>query len=363
MSGFQGCKRIAVALVASATIVGGMIGWTPGVVARQAAPPGQPNVEQGVLDAGAPAEVKVLLTALRKRIQEKKHRFEVGFSRASRRKLRELAGTVPPPDLKQRIVQQSQKRALHLLNHPRVDAERNRVQASPDAPNPAMESFDWSQRGVVGSVKDQALCGDCWNFATVGVFESMFAIRNGPQNLLDLSEEQLLRCNTESPKGTCCGGWWAFDYIRDSGLVGEDHLPYTSGTISCDGGAPSASVPPCANVAGERYKAVAWDYVAGAEGVPSPDSIKKALCDHGPVICAVRVTDAFQNYKGGVFDEMASGDINHAVMIVGWTKDGWIVRNSWGGDWGANGYILIAYGSNSIGFGAAWVEVEPAIAP
>ena len=58
-------------------------------------------------------------------------------------------------------------------------------------------------------------------------------------------------------------------------------------------------------------------------------------------------------------DNVPIGSINHAVMIVGWTPQGWIVRNSWGTDWGANGYILIAYGSNNIGYGAAWVEVDP----
>ena len=125
----------------------------------------------------------------------------------------------------------------------------------------------------------------------------------------------------------------------------------------------TSETPPCTDVPGRRYQAVGWDYVDGAESVPPVNLIKKALCDHGPLVSGVTATDAFQNYKGGIFDEGDNSPINHAVMIVGWTPDGWIVRNSWGADWGANGYILIAYGSNNIGFGAAWVEVDPYTSP
>jgi cathepsin L len=228
-----------------------------------------------------------------------------------------------------------------------------------------MAVFDWSQHGVVGSVKDQGYCGDCWNFAAVGVCESMYAIRNGLPNLLKLSEEQLLRCNTQSPQGTCCGGWWPFDYVRDKGLVSAANFPYTSGTMECPSSPPDCSEGDLAGF--RRYQITAWDYVEGAnQAVPDQSLIKKALCDHGPLIAAVAATDKFIAYKPGdypdrVFQEPNIGvdAVNHAIMIVGWTDKGWIVRNSWGTTWGDQGYILVAYGSNCIGYGAAWVEVDP----
>ena len=121
-------------------------------------------------------------------------------------------------------------------------------------------------------------------------------------------------------------------------------------------------------VQGRIYKAAAWGYVDGADSVPSQDLLKQALCDHGPLLVAVMATPSFQaydpsKYPGGLFSEagVVPGQINHAVMIVGWTQTGWIVRNSWRADWGDKGYILIKYGSNNIGFGAAWVEVDPVV--
>ncbi|MEO7032767.1 MAG: C1 family peptidase [Polyangiaceae bacterium] len=92
--------------------------------------------------------------------------------------------------------------------------------------------------------------------------------------------------------------------------------------------------------------------------VPGTDDIKQAIVTHGPVSAAVYVTEAFQNYAGGVFDEGAAGRINHAIVIVGWddSRGAWHVRNSWGPNWGEEGYIWVKYGSNSIGAWASWVD-------
>jgi len=70
----------------------------------------------------------------------------------------------------------------------------------------------------------------------------------------------------------------------------------------------------------------------------------------------------FQAYTGGVLDREACGtDINHPVIAVGWGvengKQHFIIKNTWGSDWGEAGYIRIAAthggfgicGINSIG--------------
>ena len=78
------------------------------------------------------------------------------------------------------------------------------------------------------------------------------------------------------------------------------------------------------------------------------------------------VTDLFQNYTNGVFNEIpsnyASPTSNHAIVIVGWddAKGAWLMKNSWGTNWGENGYMWIKYGSNNIGRRAAWVIAKKA---
>jgi hypothetical protein len=48
-------------------------------------------------------------------------------------------------------------------------------------------------------------------------------------------------------------------------------------------------------------------------------------------------------YKGGIFEDDNCGEIgvNHAVVIVGWGTDYWVVKNSMGTEWGEQGYAKI----------------------
>jgi cathepsin L len=50
--------------------------------------------------------------------------------------------------------------------------------------------------------------------------------------------------------------------------------------------------------------------------------------------------------------------INHAVLLIGWDdeKQAWLIKNSWGEQWGEKGFAWIKYGSNNIGVFAAWVD-------
>ncbi len=288
--------------------------------------------------------------------------FTSRVTAASKRTLQQLTGASPPADLENRAAQANLAAAgrFQAMAVARASSVSRLAMAAPGAGANAT-TFDWSKLNVVSSVKDQERCGSCWDFAAVGVFEAMFAIRNGQQNLLDLSEEQLLRCNTQG--FSCCGGWWPFDDIQSRGLVGERLLPYSSGSISCGAGSPGPCPPPFP-APNRSYRVDTWGVVKFPSGQQYPISdnddtaLKQSIIDHGPVWACVRVTPSFQDYSSGLFNNNEDGQINHAIMIVGWTTQGWIIRNSWGRDWGQDGYMLIKYRTNRIGFGAAWVEPE-----
>jgi cathepsin L len=97
---------------------------------------------------------------------------------------------------------------------------------------------------------------------------------------------------------------------------------------------------------------------------PSTNEIKAALCKYGPLATRMRVVSgAFFAYTGGVYNESVASDSSgggHAVVIVGWddSKGAWRMKNSWGADWGEDGYAWIAYGSNRIGRHTAWIQAK-----
>ncbi len=211
-------------------------------------------------------------------------------------------------------------------------------------------SFNWCDLGGCTPVKDQASCGSCWAFSTVGALESNIRIRDGGV-VKDLAEQYLVSCNEDG--WGCSGGWWAHDYHwwkkvsgeTDAGAVYEADFPYVARDDPCN--------PPHAH----HEKIVSWAFVGPEHGVPSVAAIKQAIYDHGPVSAAVCVGSAFHNYTGGIFETNECSEVNHAVVLVGWDDNQgiWYLRNSWGTGWGESGYMRIKYGTSNVGYSANYI--------
>jgi putative hemolysin len=222
------------------------------------------------------------------------------------------------------------------------------VQSRQDLP----AAFDWRDLGGCTSIKDQGSCGSCWAFGTVGPLECNILIKDGLE--VDLSEQWLVSCNQDG--WSCGGGWWAHSYHEwkadpcgDSGAVMERDFPYAAADLPCDCPYPHA------------YWIDEWVYIGEAWSVPAAALIKQAILDHGPVSVAVSVNSAFSGYSGGIFHDPNTGSLNHAVALVGWDDNQgpegvWFLRNSWGTDWGEDGYMRITYGSRSVGYNACYVD-------
>lgn len=214
-------------------------------------------------------------------------------------------------------------------------------------------SYDWRQQGIVLPIKDQGSCGSCWAFATISAVESINAIVTG--ELISLSEQELVSCDYSNYG--CDGGdmdlamGWL---VQNGGVDTESDYPYTS-TSGLTGSCEYSRV---------SSKAVSID---GYADVSSYDE-EALLCaaSQQPVIVAINGgAYDFQLYAGGVFDGTCPGgidDLDHAVVVEGWdSSDGldyWIVRNSWGTDWGQDGYIYMVRSTGSTQ-GQCGINSEP----
>ncbi|MCD9559052.1 Cysteine proteinase rd21a [Datura stramonium] len=191
------------------------------------------------------------------------------------------------------------------------------------------ESIDWREKGVLVGVKDQGGCGSCWAFSAIASTEAINAIVTG--DLISLSEQELVDCDTTENEG-CNGGLmdYAFEFIiNNGGIDTEKDYPYTGRDGKCDQLRKNARVVT----------------IDGYEDVPtnSEKALQKAVANQ-PVSIAVEAGGRdFQHYKSGIFTGKCGTAVDHGVVAVGYgTENGmdyWIVRNSWGADWGEKGYL------------------------
>jgi len=197
-------------------------------------------------------------------------------------------------------------------------------------------SVDWTTKGAVTAVKNQEQCGSCWAFSTTGSVEGAWFLSNG--TLVSLSEQQLVDCSTAEGNEGCNGGLmdYGFEYIvKNKGITTEVAYPYTAtGPNKC----VAAGKPVAATLSG--YKDVA---------VNSEVALMTAIA-LTPVSVAVEADQSvFQFYTGGVMDSACGTQLDHGVLAVGYGtlggKDYYLVKNSWGADWGVKGYIMLARGA------------------
>lgn len=189
------------------------------------------------------------------------------------------------------------------------------------------ESVDWRDRGAVTPVKNQGQCGSCWAFSSTGAMEGALAIGTG--KLVSLSEQELVNCVKEDHG--CFGGSMddAFEYAREHAICTEIEEPYVAHSETCQACSEAVIFDACFDI--EESNQV---------------HLKEAV-SRGPVSVAIQAnSDIFQHYNGGIITDRSCGtQLDHGVLIVGYGEDEgqkyWLVKNSWGADWGEDGYVRI----------------------
>jgi C1A family cysteine protease len=193
----------------------------------------------------------------------------------------------------------------------------------------------FSQTGIYTTpVKDQEQCGSCWAFSATEQIES--DIMRTLNTTFVLSPQQITSCDRTAMG---CGGGWtehAYNYVTRAGGIELAHdYPYHSGK----------------GVTGECTSDDS-DMVATISGfttVDGEDNMASWMQDNGPLSVCLDASN-FNSYTGGTVN-VCGTTVNHCVQAVGVLPDDekgyWKVRNSWGNDWGANGFIRLSYGSDT----------------
>jgi len=178
---------------------------------------------------------------------------------------------------------------------------------------------------------------------------------------LNLSIQELVDCDTEADQG-CVGGnpMLAFYFIHKHGLTSTDDYSYTERQQACN--RDSVSSP--------RASVASWGVIA----TDHENHMELALRYIGPIAVGINAGDpSFMLYRGGIFDSSSCRQhANHALLLVGYDEEidsygntvrFWIARNSWGTDWGEDGYVRIARRGGQKGIkGVCGIARNPSVA-
>lgn len=201
------------------------------------------------------------------------------------------------------------------------------------------EEWDWRKQGALNPVRNQGACGACWAFSAVSNIESQVFLKYGL--LTSYSEQQLIDCDYTN--SGCYGGIMnaAFTYIKNWGLEKRKAYPYEFQQGTCNYNTSDLYWP---------VNSYLW------AGTDDEDTIAAILYKFGPLSITINAS-LLQYYYGGVLDVPYSWcpySPNHGVNLVGYGKTSsglkyWIVRNTWGPQWGEEGYFRIVRGKGLCG--------------
>jgi C1A family cysteine protease len=214
----------------------------------------------------------------------------------------------------------------------------------------APASVDWRNNGgnYVTPVKNQGGCGSCVSFCTCSVIESAVRIKLQNANYsIDLSEGFLQFCG-----GGSCGGWGltsGLDFAKSTGVTDEACMPYTAG----NGVNMNCAASRCSDWQNRLTKISSYTSYA------TMDARKNAIAAIGPVLAGMAVFNDFFAYTSGVYQKTAGSALAgyHCISVVGYNdaQQCWILKNSWGPNWGESGFVRIKYGQADLLIDTSWM--------
>jgi len=198
------------------------------------------------------------------------------------------------------------------------------------------ETYDFRQvhKECAGRVVSQGNCSSSYVLALASMLSDRMCMTTGTR--VPISAQYGISCDTDINEG-CKKGFVqrSYDFFVKNKLINETCMPYGAGRpVNCS--------DKCGETMTESGR------IGRICGIDSQEQIKREIVLNGPVIAAIEVHSDFLTYKEGIYNaEMATYVYagGHIVKIIGWGVESrrkyWLIENTWGSDWGENGFAKI----------------------
>lgn len=208
------------------------------------------------------------------------------------------------------------------------------------------KEIDWRKKRAVTVVKNQGNCNSCWAFASAGAIEGQYAIRT--KKLISFSAQCLVDCTQSNIENRCSGSMTkAFTHLVKNGgkVTFEKDYKYTGKPQKCKEFKDGVRVKNFLQI--DRGNELA---------------LKRAIATIGPIPVAIRVPKSFRLFKSKeIYGTKVCKQIDntffwHAVLAVGYgsekyanggVEDYYILKNSFGTNWGDQGYVRFVRNHNN----------------
>jgi cathepsin C len=250
---------------------------------------------------------------------------------------------------------------------------------------------DWRNhegQDYVGAVTNQGNCGSCYAVAVTDMLQSRVRIKTKNRKKIALSAQKVLSCS-EYSQG--CKGGFPFlvgKYSQDYGMTTQSEMGYVG-----------ARDVPCKAKTSSIVRSTGYHYVGGYYGACNYKKMMKEIHEHGPLVVGFNTEAGIWHYDQGVYEESTAMSFlqeqakeesqptgtpwgswkkgsnrlhnhwektTHAVLVVGYGEnhqDGkyWIIKNSWGPNWGEKGYFRIRRGVDTCAVESMAVAAYPTV--
>ena len=191
--------------------------------------------------------------------------------------------------------------------------------------------FRTEHKECVGPVMSQGNCSSAYALAMASMISDRLCLINGFRT--QVSAQHVISCDVDINEG-CKRGYAqrVFDFFAKNKMHNETCMPYAHGAyVSCNS--------TCNDTMADTGR------LSRVCGVDGENEIKREIKLNGPVIASLEIHSDFLTYKSGIYNSELAPYVyagGHIVKIVGWGKEKerkfWIIENTWGADWGEEGY-------------------------